>query len=99
MDIITGIIRINKANNLRRSPIDLPIYLFSGSFDPVGNFTKGVKQIHDTFRKIGIKDVTVVKFHPAARHKILNEINRKLVYRDVIQWMDESNQSSRRGAS
>jgi alpha-beta hydrolase superfamily lysophospholipase len=96
--MITEIIKINKTNNLQKIPKDLPIYLFSGSFDPEGNFTNGVKQVHDAFRKMGINDVTL-KFYPGGRHEMLNEINRNVVYRDVIQWMDERNQSSRTGAS
>ena len=58
-------------------PKDLPIYLVSGSLDPVGNNTKGV----------GVAEVTT-RFWPEGRHEVLNETNRDEVMADFLAWFD-----------
>lgn len=68
-------------------PPELPIYLFSGSLDPVGGFTKAVEKTWAQYRKAGIKDLTL-KFYPEGRHEMLNELNKEEVYADVLAWME-----------
>jgi len=85
-DLLTGINAINNMKNIKRIPKDLPIYLFSGEKDPVGNKTKGVKQVFKSYQKAGIRDVTL-KFYEDGRHEMLNETNRKEVFKDVITWL------------
>jgi len=64
----------------------LPIYIFSGGNDPVGNFGKGVTKVFCSLKEAGINDVSM-KLYPGARHETLNEINRDDVMKDVIQWL------------
>ncbi len=86
-DLLHGISFINTDSQVARIPQGLPIYLFSGAEDPVGDKTKGVQQVADQFRRLGIKDVSV-HFYPGARHEILNETNRDEVMADVVEWLD-----------
>ncbi len=86
-DLLRGIKKINRDENIRNTPKDLPVYLFSGSDDPIGDFTKGVKKIFAVYEKAGIKDLTI-KFYKDGRHEMLNEINQKEVYNDIINWLD-----------
>ena len=58
-DLLGGIALINADSQVARIPQGLPIYLFSGAEDPVGDKTKGVQQVVDQFRRLGIKDVFV----------------------------------------
>ena len=74
--------------NIKNIPKDLPVLFLSGEDDPVGNMTKGVLEVYDLFKKAGIKDVDY-KFYPGVRHEILNDINKKEVYRDIIEWLDK----------
>lgn len=69
-------------------PLSMPIYLLSGSMDPVGDYSKGVKEVYKTLKKTGHKNVTM-KIYEGARHEIFNEINRDEVYADIIAWLDE----------
>lgn len=87
-DLITGVKKINKFYNIKNVPQDLPIYLFSGEKDPVGGNTRGLLQVYKAYRKAGIKDITY-KFYKGCRHEMLNEINRKEVYNDIISWLDK----------
>lgn len=68
-------------------PLSMPILLMSGSMDPIGDYTKGVNEVCKTLKKTGHKYVTL-KFYEGARHEILNEINRKEVYDDIISWLN-----------
>ena len=87
-DLLSGIAFINADSQAARIPQGLPIYLFSGAEDPVGDKTKGVQQVVDQLRRVGVKDV-VVRFYDGARHEILNEINRDEVMADVVDWLDD----------
>jgi alpha-beta hydrolase superfamily lysophospholipase len=86
-DLLTGLKEIKQIENSGRLPLDIPIYMFSGDKDPVGDNTTGVQKIHDLYKKAGVKDLTL-KFYPDGRHEMLNEINRDEVYRDIIQWIE-----------
>ncbi len=76
----------NKTNEAK-IPKELPIYIYSGSLDPVGNNTKGVIPLFNRYQKLGIKDVSK-KFYEGGRHEMFNETNRDQVYKDDIAWLD-----------
>jgi len=65
----------------------LPVLLTAGAEDPVGDYGKGVTQVARRLRSAGIGEVTL-KLYPGARHEILNELNRKEVYADLLQWLE-----------
>ena len=86
-DLLGGIALINSDSQVARIPQGLPIYVFSGAEDPVGDKTKGVQKVVNQFRRLGIKDV-VVRYYLGARHEVLNETNRDEVMADVVDWLD-----------
>ncbi|WP_099468725.1 alpha/beta hydrolase [Konateibacter massiliensis] len=80
---------IDKEKNMELVPNNLPIYLFAGDKDPVGNYGKGVIKLFNAYRKHGIKDITM-KLYSDGRHESLNEINREEVMADVVKWLDKN---------
>ena len=68
-------------------PLHMPILLASGTMDPVGDYSKGVKEVYKMLKKTGHAGV-ILNLYEGARHEILNEINRKEVYADIIGWLD-----------
>lgn len=70
-------------------PLSMPIFLLSGSMDPIGDYSKGVNEVYKTLKKTGHKHVSL-KIYEGARHEILNEINRKEVFGDIIAWLNET---------
>lgn len=70
-----------------RVPRDLPVYIFAGSEDPVGERTKSLDQLLGAYQRAGVKDVTH-RYYPGARHETLNETNRDEVTRDLVGWLD-----------
>lgn len=72
-------------------PLSMPIFLISGSMDPVGDYSKGVTEVYRMLKKTGHRNVSM-KIYEGARHEILNETNRDEVYADIIDWLDEKTQ-------
>lgn len=87
-DMLTGLKNLNKKENIKKIPKNLPIYIISGEKDPVGKNTKGVLQVYNSYKKAGINDV-VYNFYKDARHEILNETNKEDIYIDIINWLNE----------
>jgi alpha-beta hydrolase superfamily lysophospholipase len=64
----------------------LPIYLFSGSEDPVGQQLEGLQTLMGRFRRAGLSNISH-HFYPAGRHEMLNEINAKEVRTNLLLWI------------
>ncbi len=87
-DLLKGIKKINKSSNISMVPKALPVYIYSGEKDPVGDNTKGVQKVFDQYKKTGIVDLSL-KFYKECRHETLNELNRDEVFKDVIEWIEK----------
>ena len=59
-----------------------------GGAGPVGSFGKGVREVDSLLREAGVRDLTM-RLYPGARHEILNEINRREVYADILDWLSK----------
>lgn len=86
-DFLQSLREIHKTENMDIIPVDLPIYIFGGDRDPVGNMGKGIPNLVELYRKIGLKHVQY-KLYSGGRHEMLNEINRGEVTQDLIAWLD-----------
>jgi alpha-beta hydrolase superfamily lysophospholipase len=87
IDVLGGMLRVERADNIRRVPRAMPLYLFSGALDPVGSSGRGVRWLVAAYRRAGLEDVTH-RLYPEGRHEMLNEMNRDEVTRDLIAWLD-----------
>jgi alpha-beta hydrolase superfamily lysophospholipase len=92
VDVLDALASIARPERQARIPKDLPIYVFSGSEDPVSGNTKSLEQLLAAYRLAGVRDVAH-RFYPGARHETLNETNRDEVTRDLITWLDVHTQS------
>ncbi len=68
-------------------PKDLPLLYISGTEDPVGECGEGVSQAADLAHAAGVADVRC-RLYAGMRHEILNERGRKVVFDDIIGWME-----------
>ena len=76
----------NTRETFQKTPKDLPMYIFSGDQDPVGEMGKGVKRVYQDYKNAGMKNLTL-KLYPGGRHEMFNEINRKEVVKEMINWI------------
>ena len=88
LDILKGSKKINKPPTFENTPKNLPIYIFSGDEDPLGEMGKGVKKVAANYRKAGIKDLTL-ELYQGGRHEMLNEVNKNEVEQDLLKWLKE----------
>ncbi len=85
-DMFTGLGMLYPEKLTAMNP-EVPVYLFSGDHDPVGQLGAGVKQVHDELKVAGIKDLSM-KLYEGGRHEMFNEINREEVWADLVSWLD-----------
>ena len=85
-EMLGGLSFIAKPQNLKRMNLNIPVLFISGEMDPVGDCGKGVQRAYESFRKAGVRDVSI-KLYPELRHEILNETCRETVYEDIYQWL------------
>lgn len=90
-DFIKGLQEVENEENLKKVPLDLPIYIMSGDKDPVGKNGKGVLRLRDRYISLGVKDVSC-KLYKGGRHEMLNEINKDEVIEDILTWLNEKNE-------
>ena len=83
-DFIKGLQEIENPQNLKKVPLDLPIYIMSGDRDPIGKDGKGVLRLRDRYINLGVKNVSC-KLYEGGRHEMLNEINKEEVMKDIIK--------------
>ncbi|WP_288221107.1 alpha/beta fold hydrolase [uncultured Clostridium sp.] len=90
-DLINGLWDIHKEENLNKiKKIDIPIYILAGDRDPVGYFGKGILNLYNTYKKLGVKDLNY-KLYKEGRHEMLNEINKDVVIKEIVYWINSHN--------
>ncbi|ULQ60031.1 alpha/beta hydrolase [Brucepastera parasyntrophica] len=87
-DLMHGLSRIHRKKAIRNIPSDLPVFIFSGTDDPVGAYGKTVANLAEEYEKNNITNVKLT-LYPGGRHEMLNEINREEVIRDILEWINE----------
>jgi len=78
--------RLADPTELRKVRQDLPIYILSGSDDPVGQRLEGVRALVDRYRSAGIARIAH-DFYPGGRHEMFHELNRREVFTDLLVWI------------
>ncbi len=87
-DLFTGLSRIHLEKAMKKIPKELPVFIFAGTADPVGDYGKTVTDLADIYRDLGLTDVTFT-LYPEGRHEMLNEINKDEVIADIIRWIEK----------
>lgn len=66
---------------------ELPILFLAGVDDPCTLGEKGLKTSINDLSKVGYKNITK-KLYENMRHEVLNEVNREIVYKDIINFLN-----------
>ncbi|MBR6679704.1 MAG: alpha/beta fold hydrolase [Clostridia bacterium] len=75
----------NLPKNYKNIKYGNDVLIISGTADPVGEFSKGVKKLEQTYLKQGVK--ASLKLYDGARHELLNETNREEVFEDILKFI------------
>ncbi len=72
------------ANGVRK---DLPVLLFAGEEDPVGDYGRGVRAVYERLVRAGCD--ARLKLYEGGRHEMHKEYNCDEVFRDLIAYLEE----------
>lgn len=86
VDVLDGIAEVAKPEMQARIAKDLPVYIFAGGDDPVGERSKSVLQLIGALKAAGLRRVEHC-IYAGGRHEMLNETNREEVTRDLLAWL------------
>ena len=78
--------RLADPREIRNVRDDLPVYIFSGSDDPVGQRLEGVRVLINRYRSAGLASIAH-DFYSDGRHEMLHEINRRDVITNLLIWI------------
>lgn len=87
-DLITLNMLSNKKAWYKKISKKLPIFIISGEMDPVGNYSKGVKEVYKKLMRVGAN--ARLKLYPKMRHEILMDDCRAEVITDVTRFISEN---------
>jgi alpha-beta hydrolase superfamily lysophospholipase len=85
-DFLRTLADIYTPANLKKMPQGLPLYIFSGAEDPVGQMSKGVNKLAKMHTNISKANVRL-KLYPQGRHDVLHETNANEVRYDLLAWL------------
>jgi len=85
LEFMTNLYRILYTDLFKNLKDNLRMYIISGDSDPVGQYGKGVRKTARYYRDNGF-DVSM-KLYEGGRHEMLNELNRKEVFEDILNWI------------
>ncbi|MCL2191015.1 MAG: lysophospholipase [Treponema sp.] len=85
-DLARGLHQIHRPESMENIRRDLPVYIFCGSADPVGDMGASPTALVNAYRSLGIRDMEFV-LYPGARHEPLNETNREEVAANLLSWI------------
>ena len=81
-----GILKMKKLEDAAAMPKDIPVFFVAGSEDPVGNNGKAVEKVYKQYLNCGVKNVQM-KIYEGDRHEILNELDKDVVYEDIMNFL------------
>lgn len=86
--LFKGITENFNPNSLKNIPKELPILIFSGGEDPVGDYGKGPIKLEQMYKKLGLNHVHL-KLYEGKKHELLNEVNREEVVTDIVCFIEK----------
>jgi len=88
LDLFAGLGILGQLERVRTvARSELPVYIFSGTDDPVGG-TRGVTKLVDHYAAAGLSEVRH-RLYEGGRHEMLNETNRDDVIGELLGWLGE----------
>lgn len=88
LNLFNMIYELHSKDNLNKMNKDLRVLFVSGERDPIGNFTKSVDESIKSFKDVGMKNIEH-KYYETDRHEILNELDKDIVYKDILDWLNK----------
>lgn len=88
VDFAHSIKDVTDEKNIKEIPKDLPVFSVSGGNDYFSDNGENVIKLINKYKEVGIENVSF-KIYRGKRHSILREVNRNVVYRDILKWIEK----------
>lgn len=88
-DLMLGVRRMWNPESERRIPRRLPLLVFGGADDPVGENGEALRALVTRYERLEVGPVTL-RLYPGGRHEMLNETNRDEVHVDLLAWLERA---------
>ena len=85
--MFSGMQKAHDVRRMKKLPEGLPILFTSGAEDPVGAWGEGVRKAYMVYSENTPCEVSI-KLYDDDRHEILNETDRDVVYKDMLDFLD-----------
>lgn len=85
-DFMGGLAYVTSQKGLNALNKHLPVYIFGGDKDPVGQMGKGLVLLERALVKAG-NNKAQLKVYPNARHEILSEVNKDEVWNEAVEFL------------
>ncbi len=89
IDLLGALAELGATPPLFRIPKELPVYVFAGARDPVGQNGAGPQKVVSRYRVAGMRRVEL-ELYAEGRHEMLNETNRDEVVSNLVAWLEAS---------
>ncbi|KAB8131742.1 alpha/beta hydrolase [Gracilibacillus oryzae] len=84
-DLYEGIDKIQQKRAIAQINKQIPLLFLSGEDDPVTNYGEGMNSV----ARLYPSDDKELKIYPKMRHEILNEHEKEIVFRDILNWINK----------
>jgi alpha-beta hydrolase superfamily lysophospholipase len=71
---------------LTKIPKDLPIFIISGSMDPLGGMGKKVEKLYNLYANLGLN--VKMKLYQDVRHELTSDFDKDIVIREMVEFFD-----------
>src|SRR5690606_22661119 len=85
VELFDGVRESMDFENILQIPEHLPVYVFSGSDDPVHDRERNLQRMLTRYRA-RLRRIDC-RIYPGGRHEMLNEIDRDQVVDDLLVWL------------
>ncbi|MBU1145427.1 MAG: alpha/beta hydrolase [Firmicutes bacterium] len=79
---------VNDKKNLMKGNMKQPILLISGAKDPLSNYGERVVYLYHLMKRLGYESIEY-KLYNEDRHEILNELDKAVVYQDILEFLEK----------
>ncbi len=86
LELLKGTAALYNESTYERLRRDIPLLIIAGKDDPVGEYGKGIEKLVAFYNKLAFTHVES-KIYENMRHEILNENDKAVVYKDIINFL------------
>ena len=84
--MMRGLYNTYKKSSLAQIKKDLPIFIISGSLDPLGGCGKKIQKLYNTYKSYNLN--VKMKLYEGVRHELTSDIEKEIIIKDMIDFFN-----------